>query len=198
MEPICCSETSVTKLPTSPRNIPEEPRPRNTRTWMCLQTLRHSGLLQSVVWRKFWRNLLPHLQNARVAYLHGKYQSVQRHISKYRSLDIHDREKPKSHACQLTWHFRLQTPGQLGFSTLTSVFSPPPPLPPTLCGTVAGIATRLLVWGSGVRIPTFAHFCCHQTVQTDSGIHPATYSVRNGVLCRGKAVGKWSWPLTSI
>ena len=33
---------------------------------------------------KFWGYLLPQLQNARVAYLHGKYQSVQRHISKYR------------------------------------------------------------------------------------------------------------------
>jgi hypothetical protein len=113
------------QLPTSPRNILEQPRPRNTRTWMCLQTLRHSGLLHSVVWRKFWRDLLPHLQNARAAYLHGKYQSVQRHISKYRSLDIHDHEKPRSHACLLTWHFRLQTPDKLGYSTLTSV-SPPP------------------------------------------------------------------------
>jgi hypothetical protein len=54
-----------------------------------------------------------------------------------------------------------------------------------------GSRVRFLV-GSG-------NFSLHHRVQTGSGAHPASYSMRTrGSFPGGKAAGAWSWPLTSI
>jgi hypothetical protein len=58
------------------------------------------------------------------------------------------------------------------------------------------IATR----GSSVRFPAGdGNFSLHHRVQTGSGAYPASYPMSTeGSLAGDKAVGAWSWPLTSI
>jgi hypothetical protein len=53
--------------------------------------------------------------------------------------------------------------------------------------------------GSRVRVPAGAgNFSLHHPVQNGSGAHPASYPLgTRGSFPRGKAVGAWSWPLTS-
>jgi hypothetical protein len=53
---------------------------------------------------------------------------------------------------------------------------------------------------SGVRFLAGAgNFCLHHRFQTDSGAHPASYSMSTRAsFPGGKAAGAWSWQLTSI
>jgi hypothetical protein len=53
--------------------------------------------------------------------------------------------------------------------------------------------------GSSVRFPAGAeNFSLHHRVQNCSGAHPASYPMgTRGSFLGGKAVGAWSWPLTS-
>jgi hypothetical protein len=54
-------------------------------------------------------------------------------------------------------------------------------------------------WGGGVRVPAEAgNFSLNHRIHTASGTHPASYPVGSrGSFPGGKAVGAWSWPLTS-
>jgi hypothetical protein len=50
----------------------------------------------------------------------------------------------------------------------------------------------------GVRVPVGKRIFSLHVVQTGSGVHPTSYpKVTGGSFHRGKAVGAWSWPLTS-
>jgi hypothetical protein len=66
-------------------------------------------------------------------------------------------------------------------------------------GSIVGIATRLWTGQSRVWILVGARdISLFQNVQTGSGAHPASYSVRTGILSQSKGVGSWSSSLTSI
>jgi hypothetical protein len=62
--------------------------------------------------------------------------------------------------------------------------------------TDQGLEDRMI----GVRIPGGTeNFSLRRRVQTRSGAHTASYSMRTrGSFSGGKAAGEWSWPLTSI
>jgi hypothetical protein len=63
--------------------------------------------------------------------------------------------------------------------------------------TGAGIATGYGLDGPG-SISAVQDFPLLHSVQTDSGTHPASYPMgTGGSFPGGKAVGAWSWPLTS-
>jgi hypothetical protein len=66
--------------------------------------------------------------------------------------------------------------------------------------SVVGIATGygLDDRGVGVQVPVEQKFSLLHVVQTGSGVHPISYPIgTGGSFPGGKAVGPWSWPLTS-
>jgi hypothetical protein len=67
-------------------------------------------------------------------------------------------------------------------------------------GIAQWYSSRLRAGWSGVRIPAGAgNFSLHHRIQTGSGAHGASYSMGSRRSSPGgKAVGAWSWPLTSI
>jgi hypothetical protein len=57
-----------------------------------------------------------------------------------------------------------------------------------------------MVWTAGVQFPAEpTGFSLLHTVQTDSGVHTASYPMGTGGCSpKGRATGAWSWPLTEV
>jgi hypothetical protein len=74
-----------------------------------------------------------------------------------------------------------------------------PPLRWKGVGIAQSVQRRARGWMARVRFQAVQDYSVLCSVQTDSGVHPASYPVgTGGSFPGGKAAGPWSWPLTSI